>query len=39
MCCYDGETHAPEGFTRLLAEGNRLQKAVHERIQAGPERK
>jgi len=22
----DGETHAPEGFTRLLAEGNRLQK-------------
>jgi Metallopeptidase family M24 len=22
----DGETHAPEGFTRLLAEGNRLQQ-------------
>jgi Xaa-Pro aminopeptidase len=31
----DGETKAPEGFTRLLAEGNRLQKAFMDEFKLG----
>ena len=31
----DGETHAPEGFTRLLAEGNRLQKVFMNEFKLG----
>jgi len=31
----DGETQAPEGFIRLLAEGNRLQKIFMDEFKAG----
>jgi hypothetical protein len=31
----DNETHAPEGFTRLLAEGNRLQKVFMNEFKQG----